>query len=422
MKRMICILLAAAMLVTACTSGCAENSRTPEMHGNFSGEILRDWTEILGLGEELKEETKDISLRESLHSDNPPDLFGLYDGNLTEYLNEGFCASFTPSDRMLEDIGNMPPIIQQALKDIYTGDGRLYAYPKGVELRPMLFWVPEAWKASPFRDMAPPTCFSELLDFLETYLDTPHDGFCFYFDLQDHINPRGEWIYLLIQCWIIQHRYHRQDIQFNTPEFVPLLDRAVELFNRLYREEPNSKKQKGRQLFTNYYFGYTTNGKDQYTWANVIPWRITPDQPPLMNVWVSLYCARNGSPYSDRAAELFECIVDHRHDPDYDGKMNYMCFLELNKDWIDVSAHNKQIEKKYGSRWKCWHMTQEYVDSIWEIEKHCVPCTVYEDEYLHGLPWEAFLKLLADCSKREISAADFAAEADSIHLQSDESL
>ena len=83
-------------------------------------------------------------------------------------ISENFCAPFIPSDKMLEEINAMPPIIQQALKEsIYTKDGRLYAYPKSTELLPMLFWVPEAWKDSPFNEMAPPASYVDLLDFLD---------------------------------------------------------------------------------------------------------------------------------------------------------------------------------------------------------------------------------------------------------------
>ena len=421
MKRVVCLLLSIVM-ISIVSFSIAQNNHVPFIQNISAEEILDDWADILELDKRIDFEPQDKKLVDNLHSDNPPDFFSISGDELPDLLTESFCAPFTPSEKMLEEINAMPPIIQQALKEnIYTQDGRLYAYPKGTELLPMLFWVPEAWKDSPFNDMTPPASYVDLLDFMEKYLDTPHEGFCFYYDLQEKKTPQVDWVSLLLKCWVMQCRYQHQEANLNNPEFVSLLKRTVELANRLHKAEPNIKKQKGRQLITKNYFGYTTNGQDQYTWKNMIPWRITADQLPLVDVNVYLYCARNGGIYSDRITELFDCIVDHRQDL-VDGAVDYLSYLELNKNWIDVDNWNNRVIKKYGAGWKCFCMTQEYVDSIWEIEQYGIPCMV-DDDYLSDVPWQILEEkcpvLIRQCAKGEISAEDFVTEMDRLVLKSD---
>lgn len=436
MKRMICILLAAAMLSSACATWAEKRGEALVVY-NVYEDLAKEWSEMLGLEQPPIEADNSKSVIEmaagdfasdnnhfedtfNLHPDSLPDFYEIEGYEISDYVDAGLCAPFAPSEKMLDEISALPPAIQQVLKEsIYTNDGMLYAYPCGTEILPMMFWVPDAWTESPFRDIAPPASYEELLNFLEMYLETPHDGYCFYYDVQDRKTPQIDWIYRLIECWIIQCCYNHLEINFNNPEFVSLLKRTVELANMLYKAEPNHTKQKGRQLFTQYYFGYTTNGKDQYSWKNLIPWRISSDQLPLLNIHIGLYCARNGSVFSDKATELFGCIVDHRQDR-IDGHVNYPFYLELNKDWIDIDQWNKYVLKKYGERWKCFYMTQEYVDSIWKIEKYCVPCMVKGDylDYFRGDASDECVHLINMCAKGNIEPEDFVTEMDRLLLQS----
>lgn len=419
MKRTFCCLLSIALLFTSGFSN-AESNNSPYILHIWDADILKKWEEILGLDEKLDSEAvkEDKEVLKNLHSDNPPDLFSIEGYELSDYLNEDFCVSFIPSDKMLRDISTMPPIVQQLFRStIYTKDDRLYAYPESVEVVPMLYWVPGVWKDSPFRNIDPPSCYTELLDFMEIYVNTPHDGFCFDYDLHDIINTPRDWVLRLIKCWTIQCVYNHQDIILNTPEFISLLKRTVELTNKLYTIEPNKKKQQGRQLITTGRFGYTTNGEDHFTWKNMIPWRITSDQSSLVNVAVVMYCARNGSSFSDKVTDLFDCIVDHRQIFSK-GEPNYIYYLYLDKNCINVNDWNKQVKKRQGAQAKYDFITQDYVDSIWEIEKYCIPCMVNEYDYIFKVPWEECQDLLTACAAGEISAEDFVVEMDRLAFNS----
>ena len=117
---------------------------------------------------------------------------------------------------------------------------------------------------------------------------------------------------------------------------------------------------------------------------------------------------------SDDIEQIWQDLVD--------GAVDYLSYLELNKNWIDVDNWNNRVIKKYGAGWKCFCMTQEYVDSIWEIEQYGIPCMV-DDDYLSDVPWQILEEkcpvLIRQCAKGEISAEYFVTEMDRLVLKSD---
>ena len=350
-----------------------------------------DWSRILQASSPLTCGSGDYDPLIYLQSSMPPDIIGIYTHteNFKAIAKEGLLEPFKPSDKMKEEISNFPPIIQSVMHEMVCDeDGLLLGYPKYIDPQGMLFWVPDAWDASPFKDVVPPSSFTEVLDFLELYLNTPHDGFCFYYDIFEHKNPMSSrWMTMLIECYTIQCRNQGVPINFNNEEFIRLAQRTRDLFSQLCKEEPNKKKQKGRQLFCTAYNGYTENGKDTFTWDNLIPWRITSNQKPLVNIIFRLYCIRKGSGYGDYAQALFDNIIDHRKDLVH-GQDNWITYLCINQNWINISKYNKQIDKKYGKKWKCFYITQEYIDSIWRLHEHAEACIEMEYYISTFKPWE----------------------------------
>ena len=315
---------------------------------------------------------------------------------------------------MLAEYEEMPQTVKDILNPLIIADEEhFYGYPEYSHPEAMMFWVPDAWSESPFNEASPPQSYSELLDFLELYLNTPHDGFCFYYDVLEDNHPEQDWMNRLIKCWTIQKRSAGEEVRLDNPEFVSLAERTRDLAVKLAKEEPNKKKQKGRQLFTWNYYGNTENGKDTFSWKNMIPWRITSDQEPLVNFTLHIICIRADSPLSNQAPELLDVIVDHRKDL-VRGKPNYHRYLYVNPDWIDIQDENRIIVKNYGKKWQCMCMTQGYIDSIREIHQYAIPCAV-NDQYLLNLPYNYFQKqyqLERSFISGEISAEDFATQLD----------
>ncbi|QUC65996.1 hypothetical protein [Aristaeella hokkaidonensis] len=355
------------------------------------------------------------SVLELVKGDTAPDICG-YD--FFALKEAGMVAAFEPTELMKEDMAAMPQYLQDVLRDnLMTEDGKLSGYLDNLDVQPLGFYVPDAWEASPYRDMTPPSSVEEILDFLEIYLETPHDGFCFIHDATDGWWGRLWVVTLLMRCWAIQSNYAKIPLRYNNPEFIRLLERTVDLFNRLLKVEKGRKNQKGRQLFQDNLFsrGPTGNNLDTITYASLIPWRLTKDQPPLIHVMADFYCVRTGSPYEDRAAELLERIIPGR-EAYCSREIRPLIYEFINPDRVDVEGFNKMILKKLGGKYSWKLVTQEFIDSIWDIHKYAVPAIVPDDyqnlnDHINENPEALFRKLLDG----EVTAADFAAKWDEMN-------
>lgn len=411
---MICILLAAVMFVPACAAWAEKDGETLIVYE--TGESLaKEWSQMLGLEQPPIEYDCTDSIMELVKGDSAPDICG-YD--FFALKEAGMVAAFEPTELMKEEMAAMPQYLQDVLREhLMTEDGKLSGYLSNLEVQPLGFYVPDAWEASPYRDMTPPSSIEEMLDFLEIYLDTPHDGFCFIHDATDGWWGRLWVVTLLMRCWAIQSNYAKIPLRYNNPEFIRLLERTVDLFNRLLKVEKGRKNQKGRQLFQDNLFsrGPTGNNLDTITYASLIPWRLTKDQPPLIHVMADFYCVRTGSPYEDRAAELLERIIPGR-EAYCSREIRPLIYESINPDRVDVEGFNKMILKRLGKKYSWKLVTQEFIDSIWDIHKYAVPAIVPDDyqnlnEHINEDPEALFRKLLDG----EVTAADFAAKWDEMN-------
>lgn len=414
MKRLICTLLAAMMLIPACAAWAEKDGETLIVYE--TGESLaKEWSQMLGLEQPPIEYDCTDSIMELVKGDSAPDICG-YD--FFALKEAGMVAAFEPTELMKEEMAAMPQYLQDVLREhLMTEDGKLSGYLSNLEVQPLGFYVPDAWEASPYRDMTPPSSIEEMLDFLEIYLDTPHDGFCFIHDATDGWWGRLWVVTLLMRCWAIQSNYAKIPLRYNNPEFIRLLERTVDLFNRLLKVEKGRKNQKGRQLFQDNLFsrGPTGNNLDTITYASLIPWRLTKDQPPLIHVMADFYCVRTGSPYEDRAAELLERIIPGR-EAYCSREIRPLIYEFINPDRVDVEGFNKMILKKLGGKYSWKLVTQEFIDSIWDIHKYAVPAIVPDDyqnlnSHIDEDPEVLFGKLV----NGEVTAADFAAKWDEMN-------
>ncbi len=416
-KRLICILLAVMMLIPACAAWAEKDGEALIVYE--AGERLaKEWSEMLGLENPPIELDCTESVLELVKGDTAPDICG-YD--FFALKEAGMVAAFEPTELMREEMAAMPQYLQDVFREnLMTEDGKLLGYLRNLEVQPLGFYVPDAWEASPYRDMTPPSSVEEMLDFLEIYLETPHDGFCFFHDVSDGWFGGRIWnVNLLMRCWAIQSNYAKIPLKYNNPEFIRLLERTVDLINRLYKVEKGMKNQKGRQLFQDNMSssGHTGNNLDTITYASLIPWRITKDQPPLIHVSVDCYCVRSGSPYEDRAAELLERIIPGREA--YCSKEYRPLIYEfINPDKVDVEEYNRLLlKRKIGKQYPWKLVTQEYIDSIWDIHKYAIPTLVSDDvensnsHYSYEEEMALFGKLL----NGEVTAAYFAAKWDEMN-------
>ena len=420
MKRTACLLLAAVLLIPACAA-CAEKA-DPLVLLSTDELLANEWSDMLGLKKTPIIPGVEQSVIKMLTTEPKPDIFQARH-EFSQITEAGLAAAFEPTDLMKEEIAAMPQCLQDLYRDsLTTEDGKLLGYFESADLLSMGFYVPDAWAASPFRDMTPPSSLEELLDFLEIYLETPHDGFCFIYDVREIWTVQYA-VYTLMRCWALQCHHAGKPVRFSDPQFVRLLERTRDLTARLIKAEKGTKHQKGRQLIQDQSSGHTNNNLDTVTFASLIPWRITKDQPPLVMAGAHLYCVRSGSPYEGRAAELLEHLIswrNHRYDNKPDRSEKRTCvYMGINPDKVNVEEMNSYIRKTSGNKemYSRKLLTQEYVDSMKDLHKYGI-LTLASDEYENPrgtYSYEQYMAALKKFVDGKITAAEYAAQVDKMN-------
>lgn len=382
MKNLFCILLLAVMLVLVIAQyACADEEKVaPILYGFDGRDEAGQWAEMLG----LKKTLRNIVVRENydyltdILREYQPDFFCAYTREQLprNLLQAGLIEAFTPTEAMQREISEMASYVQIMFRnELMTRDGKLLGYPVAgyaVSEAPIFigYWIPEAWQASPFRNMTPPSSFEDLLDFIEVFLDTPHDGFRLFY------SPRGKDDYLeamirepLEQGWIAQSLYAGRPVIFNDPQFIALANQAQKLGQRLLKEDYASKRSsKTRYLLADrQQYGYSYNEKDTFTCANIIPLRMTADQPPLIAQNLELYYTSKASPWAAHAGELFETAIPHVRT--VRGMTCYDRWVFPDKFDLDASNHyaKKNGVKKYDM------ITGEWLNSVRDLDQYIIP-------------------------------------------------
>ncbi len=419
-KRIILVVMAIVLLLmTAANAGAEATETEPPVLMSINEDLLHVWAEKLGFNESLQNISTSGSYDDYFDKvqDYQPDFFFYGLGTPKEWFDKGVIEAFTPTDAMLNEIASMPKYVQIVFRnELMTDEGQLLGYPtSGCRICScphfIGYWIPDAWNASPFKSMTPPSSFEEMLDFMEIYLDTPHDGFCFYRAAGD--NSKYEYLVdlfvePLLKSWITQRRYAGKPIVFSDEQFIELADRAQKLYQRIlksdYHKNVNSKK---RYLFAYRQLrGWSYNMKDTFTCANIIPLRVTSDQPPLMNLSMSLNCVRKGSSYAAYAAELFEAAIPH---------VEQIRGMTVYDEWAfpdlrDLESDNRDVEKRKVPKY--YKITREWVESIKDLDQYIVPC-MENDEYIIFSQYSEFIRAgKRFFMERKMTAEEFAAELD----------
>ena len=256
-----------------------------------------------------------------LQGDNAPDLFGLDTRNddFEAFKTAGVLADLSGSEIIRNAVSRMHPETQQLLT---TADGRIVGMPNIHVIRP-LYWDQEAWDKAGLTDADVPRSFTELLDFLEAWMERSEStaAVCViaYPDAAgvDDENRDSAWLVgLLLDTWEMQQRYANERVVFDTLEFIALAERAREIGQRLSQAEPALKKrQKLPQLFydeTQSPHFYAFDGRD-YGLSHTVPMRITSDQPALMRAEAVIQCVRASSEWLDEAIGFMADDMENVH-------------------------------------------------------------------------------------------------------------
>ena len=424
MRKRITLAVMAIMLcvMTAANAGAEGTQEPPTLLWIAGEETEKQWAEMLGFQEPLKslvaKQHYDSFI--DLINDYQPDFFGV-DTDMQEtpkaLYKAGLIEPFAPTSAMLEEIESMSPLIQQVIRnELMTEDGKLLAYPGAGYFICFVpgfigYWVPDAWAASPFRDITPPSSFEELLDFIEIFLDTPHEGFRLFYgtagDKREYLSElfRDN----LLEGWILRCRVAGIPVVFSDPKFIELAGRAQKLYKRLLKVDFKQKvSTKVRYLLAGrQQYGFSFNQKDTFTCANIIPLRITADQPSLFNVrMVSLQCVRKGSNYASYAPALIETAIPHVEKKRSMTMYDWWVF----PDKFNPEDWNQDLKKHNGTKYR--YLTKEWLTSISMLDQSIVPCmekTNWIIESQYGACMRAQQQFWVD---GKLTAEEYAAEMD----------
>ncbi len=421
MKSIFCILMAALMLVLVIAQyACADGKKIPPTlyRINDDGQARR-WAEILGFEQPLENlkviQSYDI-FTELIH-DYQPDFMSVLtwqDETPKALYRAGLIAPFTPTETMLAEISEMTPIVQKLIQnELILEDGRMLGYPlSGYSMCEPSFigyWIMDAWEASPFQNDPYPSSYEELLDFMDTYLQTSHEGFLFCFC--DHQNKgtflNDLFLEPLLGSWVVQCEYAGKPVVFSDPLFITLADRSQELFQRMLKSDYRTKRDTKKQyLFSKNHRGFSCNLRDGFTCESMIPYRTTSDQPRLVNFTMGLYCVNAQSAYVSQTAELFETAIPHtevirgitRYDP--------WAF----PDQFDVEATNHELKKMKAPG--CYQYTKEWLQSIKDLDQYVIPC-LEKGNWIIGSQYSEYMRARdLFFMKGEMIAEEFARELD----------
>ena len=252
-----------------------------------------------------------ISGVELLRLDNAPDLYSTCTDvvDFEKMKTAGVLADLSSSAVIRQTVDRMRPELQALVTD---ADGRILALPLSAYTNPV-YWRQEAFDAAGLTD--PPQSYIELLDFAEAWAErvqkNPEKEVCFtntlYFGHNAGYNYTLWLLDFLLDAWEMQCYEAGVPVNFDTPEFIALLDRTKAVGKLLRKAEPSDKKRSQMMpLFWNLHGssgpeGWYNGGREEGL-SHTVPFRITADQPALMRANTDLWMVRADSPYVE------ECI------------------------------------------------------------------------------------------------------------------
>ncbi len=258
-----------------------------------------------------------------VQSENAPDLYSFHT-NSDDFLlpkNADLLADLSGSQIIEAWMDRLRPDIKSL---VTTKDGKivgLAGFTGWVSVLPM-YWRQDAWDAAGLTKEDVPQSYTELLDFLQQWMERidekPEKNICvantFYFAQGAGENGYVPWLLnVLINTWEMQHYVAGKTLNFNTPEFVTLLERTQDVGMRLDKAEPTAKKRQNMlQLFENYSGEERYNAGRDYGLSHTIPFRITCDQPVLMRAMAEISVIRADSPWIKEIIDYMEDALANR--------------------------------------------------------------------------------------------------------------
>ncbi len=242
-------------------------------------------------------------------------LWGTSQIDWSSLMDKGYCLDLSGSQVLTDAVGRMHPNIAK----LAMRDGRLYAVPNFASFV-FLQIEKDTWFEAGLTLGDVPGTFPEFLDFLERWCDRIED------DPEPTIRVLGGWeasytessyvdwlTRLLIEEAIMQMQYAGEELHFEGPELLALLERCDAVGRRIYSLESPSGY---RSLFD-----MAARGIWPENYAHVVFLRQNGEQPKLIRSFVMMWAICSYTQQPELCLELLESVVSGPGDPYFSSDM-----------------------------------------------------------------------------------------------------
>lgn len=234
-----------------------------------------------------------------------------YDWNAI--VEKGFCADLSGSEIIRDAVSRMHPTIRNQL----TRGDRIVGIPESIQFD-FLLVDDRGWAEAGYTDSDVPKTFSELLDFLQGWVDRCSaeeiSGISVINSWDEELfSPASysDWLTsLLIDSYIMQRQHAGLPLIFDDPSLPELLERTRAVGAAVYQTESSGVVMGNRQLIaTDFGPGFTWPGKVS---QRLVSPRIHEDQPHLLFCTMGIRAVYEKSQQKELAIAFLEDFLIHR--------------------------------------------------------------------------------------------------------------
>lgn len=234
--------------------------------------------------------------------------------DLEALKKQGLLLDLSGSEIIRDAVRRMIPPLRDL---VTTQDGAIIAVPTRMAVYGV-YMHEDAWDKAALSEADMPGSYEELLSFLEGWADRiarqPEKSIsvtdALYHGKYDETFYRRWLMNILLPCWSMQAIHAGETPRYDTPEFIALVERSVDVADQLYRAEP--KKRGKYALFGNYLTALPLSvWSQEYGLCSALPMRVSTDQPPLYKAWLEGVAVRADSPYAAEGLRWAEYALEN---------------------------------------------------------------------------------------------------------------
>ena len=232
--------------------------------------------------------------------------------NWPEVMATGTLMDLSVDPHLSELVAQMHPVYSSAV----SYDGHIYGIPTDVEFLPFLSYDPKAFELAGYSTEDVPTSFSALLDFLESWAircrTNPVPDVCVtntFVETKFNENSYTQFLTeLLVEQYVVQCLGQGKGINFNTPEFISILERIPAVGAMLFETD--------KPLESNYSLINDTSLVSHIPYF--IPTRLNDSDPICITVNMQAMCIPQVSKNQEAALAFMHVYMDCIHGRTYD--------------------------------------------------------------------------------------------------------